>query len=123
MLPPPQAAEIEKIANEHNEAGALVAQFTDAAAELAADPDRARVAFCRVARGLLAFQRHHLRREESKFFKYAGEHLAAATWREISVTVKGLEKNLAAVERDGNGGLRIDREGAARARRALELRR
>jgi hemerythrin-like domain-containing protein len=115
-------AEIEKIAEEHDEAGALVLRFSEVAAELAADTDRARAAFCRIARGLIAFQRHHLRREETKFFAHARDHLTPVAWQAIGVTAKDLEKNLAAVDRDEHGGLRVDR-GAASRRRTMDIRR
>ena len=92
---PAQAAEIKKIAEEHDEAGALVSQLAEVTAEFTADTDRARAAFCRIARGLIAFERHHLRREENRFFVYAGEHLTPAAWRSINTTAKGLEITLA----------------------------
>lgn len=92
---PAKAAEIKKVADEHDEAGALVSQLLETSGELALDADRARGAFCRAARGMIAFNRHHLRREESHFFIYAGECLAPAAWRAIAATARTLEKNLA----------------------------
>ena len=121
---PEIAAEIEKIADEHGEAGALVSQFSEVSAALAANTDRTRAAFCRIARGLIAFQRHHLRREEGKFFVHARDHLTPMAWKAISVTAKGLEKNLAAVDHGEQGELWVDREALSRARRrAMDLRR
>lgn len=93
---PAKAAELRKVAEEHDEAGALVSQLMEVAGELKADADRSRAAFCRVARGLIAFERHHLRREESRFFNYAGEHLTPVAWRNISVTARALEKTMTA---------------------------
>ena len=113
---PAQAAEIKKVADEHNESGALVSQLTEVAAELSIHTDRARASFCRVARGLIAFQRHHMRREESGFFRYAGELLTPATWRGINITAKGLEKNLADAA-SGNGRLPGDENARHRSRR------
>lgn len=95
---PAHAAELKKVADEHDEAGALVSQLIEVSAELAADADRSRAAFCRVARGLIAFQRHHLRREESRFFAYAGEHLSPLSWRNINVTARNLEATLATAQ-------------------------
>lgn len=92
---PAKAAELKKVAEEHDEAGALVSQLAEAAVDLAADADRARAGFCRVARGLIAFKRHHLRREESQFFTYASDHLTPVAWRNIGVTARNLEKTLA----------------------------
>ncbi|MHB1208059.1 MAG: hemerythrin domain-containing protein [Rhodospirillaceae bacterium] len=121
---PDLAAEIKKVADEHDEAGALVSQLRDAAIELQADADRARVAFCRVARGLIAFERHHLRREESKFFIYAGEHLTPSDWRAIGDTTKGLEKTLAASAHIDGAARRAEQEASPRGRyRMMELRR
>ena len=119
---PDLAAEIKKVDDEHAEAGALVSQLRDVAVELAADADRARAAFCRVARGLIAFERHHLRREESKFFVYAGEHLTPSDWRAIGDTTKGLEKTMAAPADEA--GRRAGHDARPRTRhRMLELRR
>ena len=83
------------MAEEHDEAGALVSQLAEVTAELALDCGRTRAAFCRVARSLIAFERHHLRREESGFFRYAGELLTPVAWHSINITAKGLEKTLA----------------------------
>ena len=111
---PAQAAELKKVADEHDEAGALISQLVEVSAELAADADRSRAAFCRVARGLIAFQRHHLRREESRFFVYAGEHLSPLSWRNINVTARNLEATLAAAQAKGPS---LDRNKPERARR------
>ena len=119
---PARAAELKKVAEEHDEAGALVSQLSEVTVELAADTDRTRAAFCRVARGLIAFERHHLRREESRFFRYAGELLTPMAWRNINVTAKGLEKTLADA---AAGGMPHDENarGPRSRRRVMALRR
>lgn len=91
---PAKAAALKKVAEEHDEAGALASRLAEAARELKADAYRARASFCRAARDLIAFKRHHLRREESQFFRYASDHLTPATWHAISVTARTLEKTL-----------------------------
>lgn len=50
----------------------------------------------RVARGLIAFTRRHLRREECLFSIYAGEYPTPVAWRDIGVTAHTLEQTLAA---------------------------
>lgn len=119
---PAKAAELKKVAEEHDEAGALVSQLVEVVGELKADSDRSRAAFCRVARGLIAFERHHLRREESRFFIYAGEHLTPVAWRNISVTARALEKTMTedsaeAPAVEDNSQVRRSRRGLAEIRR------
>ncbi len=91
---PVKAAELKEVAEEHDEAGALVSRLAEASAGLAADADRSRGAFCRAARDLIAFKRHHLRREEGRFFIYAGEHLTPTAWRTINGTARALQETL-----------------------------
>lgn len=119
---PSKAAELKKVAEEHDEAGALVSQLSEVAGELGADADRARAAFCRVARGLIAFKRHHLRREESRFFIYAGEHLTPMAWRNIAVTARALE-NTDASPAPGKTVAEKDSPPARSRRRLVEIRR
>ncbi|MGZ5918810.1 MAG: hemerythrin domain-containing protein [Hyphomicrobium sp.] len=82
---PFRAAEIDKIAAEHDEVHTVFTQCQDAAQQLLANPDGARFHFCRVLRGFIAFERHHIRREEGAFFVYAREYLTPADWDEITV--------------------------------------
>lgn len=90
-----KAAELRKIAEEHDAAGALVTHLSEVAAELATDAARARTAFCGIARDLIAFTHHHLRREESQFLIYADEHLTPGARHDITIAARALERTLA----------------------------
>ena len=81
---PSRAAEIDKIATEHGEVHALFTQCEEAARRLLADPEGMRSHFCRVLRSFIAFERHHIRREEGAFFLYAREHLTPGDWESIA---------------------------------------
>ena len=82
---PFRAAEIDKIAAEHSEVHTVFSQCEEAAKHLLANPDGARFQFCRVLRGFIAFERHHIRREEGAFFIYAREYLTPADWDAIAL--------------------------------------
>ena len=88
---PYRAQELEKIVSEHGEAGVTVTQFGEAVRSLLANPDGTRFAFCRVARGLIAFERHHLRREETRLFGYATLYLTPGDWSLVETAVQGLD--------------------------------
>jgi hemerythrin-like domain-containing protein len=81
---PFRAAEIDKIAAEHSEVHTVFTQCGDAAKQLLANPDGARFQFCRILRSFIAFERHHIRREEGAFFVYAREYLTPADWESIA---------------------------------------
>jgi hemerythrin-like domain-containing protein len=87
---PYRAAELERIASEHCETSALIAHFAEASRYLLAHLDASPFAFCRAARQLIAFERHHMRREEMRFFVYAGLYLTPDDWSLIEDAAKGL---------------------------------
>src|SRR4051812_1282609 len=89
---PFRAAEIDKIAAEHNEVHTVFSQCEDAAKQLLANPDGTRFHFCRVLRGFIAFERHHIRREEGAFFVYAREYLTPADWEAIATAAHQLAR-------------------------------
>jgi hemerythrin-like domain-containing protein len=92
---PFRAAEIDKIAAEHNEVHTVFTQCREATAQLLANPDGARFHFCRVLRGFIAFERHHIRREEGAFFVYAREYLTPADWDEVAKAAGQLSRERA----------------------------
>jgi len=87
---PFRAAEIDKIAAEHNEVHTVFTQCEEAATRLLANPDDARFQFCRTVRGFIAFERHHIRREEGAFFLYAREYLTPGDWETIAAAAASM---------------------------------
>jgi hemerythrin-like domain-containing protein len=88
---PLRAAELNKIATEHTEAPTMFAHGAEAVGFIIANPEASRFQFCRAMRNFIAFERHHLRREENAFFAYAREYLTPQDWAEITSAARSLE--------------------------------
>lgn len=83
-----RAFEVSQIEREHSQVADKHERFAEAVAQVLADAEVSRKAFCQTARDFIAAERRHIRREEGLFFSYALEHLTPEDWENIDSNLR-----------------------------------
>lgn len=96
MRAPQKLEELEEVAAEHDAGKSTLDAFAEAARLAQRDINTYRLDFCRAARAFIAFERKHIQKEETRFFRYAIEFLTAHDWMKIEWGISDADSNTSA---------------------------
>jgi hemerythrin-like domain-containing protein len=87
---PKVAADVAHVAAEHGEIAARFRNFAAVVQAIMSDVEVSRTAFCVTAREFIAFERKHIREEETVMFALANRWLTNEDWFEIDMAMRKL---------------------------------